>query len=100
MGGWRTGRSVGGGGKGCDGVDVDGVGAAAAAAAGAGCRLVAHAVWRSSAPARVKPSKSVADARAVEGPAFSVDEPSELLKSVAETRAVEGPALSVDEPSE
>ena len=43
-------------------------------------------------------SKSVADARAVEGPALSVDEPSEL-KSVAETRAVEGPALSVDEPS-
>ena len=44
-------------------------------------------------------SKSVADARAVEGPALSVDEPSEL-KSVAETRAIEGPALSVDEPSE
>ena len=47
----------------------------------------------------VKQSKSVADARAVEGPALSVDEPSEL-KSVAETRAIEGPALSVDEPSE
>ena len=31
--------------------------------------------------------KSVADARAVEGPASSVDEPSEL-KSIAETRAV------------
>ena len=31
--------------------------------------------------------KSVADARAVEGPALSVDEPSEL-ESVAETRAV------------
>ena len=46
-------------------------------------------------------SKSVAYARAVECPALSVDEPSEL-KSVAETslRAVEGPALSVDEPSE
>ena len=29
---------------------------------------------------------------------MSVDEPSEL-ESVAETRAVEGPALSVDEPS-
>ena len=39
----------------------------------------------------VKQSKSVADARAVEGPALFVDEPSEL-KSVAETRAVEGPA--------
>ena len=48
----------------------------------------------------VKQSKSVADARAVEGPALSVDEPSELLKSVAKTRAVEGPALSVDEPGE
>ena len=31
----------------------------------------------------VKQSKSVADARAVEGPALSVDEPSEQLKSVA-----------------
>ena len=31
---------------------------------------------------------------------MSVDEPSELSKSVAETRAVEGPALSVDEPGE
>ena len=29
-----------------------------------------------------------------------VDEPSELLESVADARAVEGPALSVDEPSE
>ena len=45
-------------------------------------------------------SKSVADARAVEGPALSVDEPSELSTSVADARAVEGPALSVDEPSE
>ena len=48
----------------------------------------------------VKQSKSVADARAVEGPAFSVDEPDELLKSVADARAVEGPALSVDDPGE
>ena len=47
----------------------------------------------------VKQSKSVADARVVEGPALSVDVQGEL-KSVAETRAVEGPALSVDEPSE
>ena len=31
----------------------------------------------------VKQSKSVADASAVEGPALSVDEPSEQLKSVA-----------------
>ena len=31
---------------------------------------------------------------------MSVDEPSELLESVADARAVEGPALSVDEPSE
>ena len=46
----------------------------------------------------MKLSKSVADARAVEGPALSVDEPSEL-KSISEARAVEGPALSVDEPS-
>ena len=45
-------------------------------------------------------SKSVADARAVEGPALFVDEPGELSKSVVETRAVEGSALSVDEPSE
>ena len=45
-------------------------------------------------------SKSVADARAVEGPALIVDEPSDLSKSVADARAVEGPALSVDEPSE
>ena len=35
-------------------------------------------------------SKSVADARAVEGPALSVDEPSEQLKSVADARALEG----------
>ena len=35
-------------------------------------------------------SKSVADARAVEGPALSVDEPSEQSKSVADARAVEG----------
>ena len=47
----------------------------------------------------VKQSKSVADARAVEGPALFVDEPSELSKSEADARAVEGPALSVDEPS-
>ena len=40
-------------------------------------------------------SKSVADARAVEGSALSVDEPSDLSKSVADARAVEGPALSV-----
>ena len=39
----------------------------------------------------VKQSKSVADARAVEGPALFVDEPSELSKSVADARAVEGP---------
>ena len=44
--------------------------------------------------------KSVADARAVEGPAVSVDEPGELSKSVAGARAVEGPAMSVNEPSE
>ena len=31
---------------------------------------------------------------------MSVDEPSELSKSVADARAVEGPALSVDEPGE
>ena len=31
---------------------------------------------------------------------MSIDEPSELSKSVADARAVEGPALSVDEPSE
>ena len=43
---------------------------------------------------------SSADARAVEGPALSVDEPGELSKSVADARAVEGPALSVDEPGE
>ena len=48
----------------------------------------------------VKQSKSVADVRAVEGPALSVDEPGELSKSVADARAVGGPALSVDEPSE
>ena len=41
----------------------------------------------------VKQSKSVADARAVEGPALSVDEPSEQLKSVADARAVEGLCL-------
>ena len=45
-------------------------------------------------------SKSVADARAVEGPALSINEPGKLSKSVADRRAVEGPALSVDEPSE
>ena len=39
----------------------------------------------------VKQSKSVADASAVEGPALSVDEPSEQSKSVAGARAVEGP---------
>ena len=39
----------------------------------------------------MKPSKSVADARAVEGPAMFVGEPSELSKSVADARAVEGP---------
>ena len=39
----------------------------------------------------VKLSKSLADARAVEGPALFVDEPSELSKSVADARAVEGP---------
>ena len=44
--------------------------------------------------------KSVADARAVDGPALSVDEAGELSKSVADARAVEGPALSVGEPSE
>ena len=38
----------------------------------------------------VKQSKSVADAGAVEGPALSVDEPSEQSKSVADARAVEG----------
>ena len=38
----------------------------------------------------VKQSKSVADARAVEGPALSVDEPSEQSKSVAYAGAVEG----------
>ena len=43
--------------------------------------------------------KSVADARAVEGPALSVDESGEL-KSVSETRSIESPQLSVDEPSE
>ena len=48
----------------------------------------------------VKQSKSLADARAVEGPALSVDEPSDLLKSVVDARAVEGPALSVDEQRE
>ena len=48
----------------------------------------------------VKQSKSVADARAVEGLALSVGEPSEQSKSVADARAVEGPALSVGEPSE
>ena len=45
-------------------------------------------------------SKSVANARAVEGPASSLNEPGKLSKSVADARAVEGPALSVDEPSE
>ena len=45
-------------------------------------------------------SKSVANARAVEGPVLFVDEPSELSTSVVDARAVEGPALSVDEPSE
>ena len=39
----------------------------------------------------VKQSKSVSDARAVEGPALFVDEPSGLSKSVADARAVEGP---------
>ena len=34
---------------------------------------------------------SLADARAVEGPALFVDEPSEQSKSVADARAVEGP---------
>ena len=38
----------------------------------------------------MKLSKSVADARAVEGPALFVDEPSEQSKSVADARAVEG----------
>ena len=38
----------------------------------------------------VKQSKSVADARAVEGPGLSVDEPSVLSKSVADARADEG----------
>ena len=37
-----------------------------------------------------KLSKSVDDARAAEGPAWSVDEPSELSKSVADARAVAG----------
>ena len=37
----------------------------------------------------VKQSKSVANASAVEGPALSVDEPSELSKSVADARAVQ-----------
>ena len=40
----------------------------------------------------VKQSKSVADARAVEGPVLFVDEPSEQSKFVADVRAVEGPA--------
>ena len=48
----------------------------------------------------VKQSTSVADARAVEGPALFVDEPSEPSRTVADAQAVEGPALSVDEPSE
>ena len=48
----------------------------------------------------VKQSKSVADARVIEGPAWSVDDPSEQSKSVADARAVEGPAWSVDDPSE
>ena len=39
----------------------------------------------------VKHSKSVADAGAVEGPALSVDEPSEQSKSVADARTVDGP---------
>ena len=43
-------------------------------------------------------SRSVADAGVVEGPALSGDEPGELSKSVVDARAVEGPALSVDEP--
>ena len=38
----------------------------------------------------MKPSESVADTRAVEGPALFVDEPSEQSKSVADARAVEG----------
>ena len=38
----------------------------------------------------VKQSKSAADARAVEGPALSVNEPSEQSKSVADARALEG----------
>ena len=41
----------------------------------------------------VEPSelKSVSEARAVEGPALSVDEPSEQSKSVSDAGAVEGP---------
>ena len=42
----------------------------------------------------MKQSKSVADARAVDGPALSVDEPRELSKSVADARAVEGLCFS------
>ena len=38
----------------------------------------------------VKQSKSVADERAVEGPALSVDEPGELSDSVVDARAVAG----------
>ena len=41
----------------------------------------------------MKPAKSVADARAVEGPALSVDEPGEQSKSVADARAVRGPCF-------
>ena len=51
-------------------------------------------------PSELSNLKSVADARAVEGPALFVDEPSDLLKSVVDARAVEGPALSADESSE
>ena len=42
----------------------------------------------------MKPSKSIADARAVEGAALFVDEPSELSKSVADARSVEGLCFS------
>ena len=48
----------------------------------------------------VKQSKSVANARAVEGPALFVDEPGELSKTMADAREAEGPAFSVDEPNE
>ena len=53
---------------------------------------VCFAAGKPASPAvyDVKQSKSVADARAIEGPALSVDEPSEQSKSVADARAVEG----------